>query len=93
MKNGEIFNVNAFRKTPWSSAIARAGIAYRVPYAARHSMAAWALALRMDQNKLVGLMGHNFKQMVYEVYGNSVEGLERDAGQSLEYFGNDFIAL
>jgi integrase len=93
MKSGEIFNVNAFRKTPWSSAIARAGLSYRVPYAARHSLAAWALVLRVDQNRLVSLMGHNSKQMVYEVYGNYVEGLEKDADQILEYFGNDFIGL
>jgi len=29
--------------------------------------------------------------MVYEVYGNYVEGLERDAESILEYFGRDFI--
>ena len=33
------------------------------------------------------------KKMVYEVYGNYVEGLEKDAGNILEYFGNDFISL
>ena len=38
-------------------------------------------------------MGHGSKKMVYEVYGNYVEGLEQDAGKILEYFGNDFITL
>jgi len=38
-------------------------------------------------------MGHSSKKMVYEVYGNYVEGLETDAGMILNYFGKDFIGL
>jgi len=29
--------------------------------------------------------------MVYEVYGNYVEGLEDDAEEMLDYFGKDFV--
>ena len=47
----------------------------------------------MNPNKLVKRMGHGSKKMAYEVYGNYVEGLEKDAGKVLEYFGNDFIGL
>lgn len=36
-------------------------------------------------------MGHASKQMIYEVYGNYVEGLEDDAEAILEYYGEDFI--
>lgn len=36
-------------------------------------------------------MGHASKQMVYEVYGNYVEGLEEDAAGILNYFGRDFL--
>ena len=36
-------------------------------------------------------MGHTSKQMVYEVYGNYVEGLEEDAPKIAAYFGEDFI--
>ena len=36
-------------------------------------------------------MGHASKQMVYEVYGNYVEGLEEDAEAIYHYFGEDFI--
>jgi integrase len=36
-------------------------------------------------------MGHASKQMVYEVYGNYVEGLEEDGEKIFEYFGKDFI--
>jgi integrase len=38
-------------------------------------------------------MEHSSKKMVYEVYGNYVEGLEEDAGRILEYFGKDFLGL
>ncbi len=59
----------------------------------RHTFAAWVLALRMDPNKLVHLIGHGSKKMIYEVYGNYMEGLETDAGQILGYFGKYFIGL
>jgi len=64
-----------------------------VPYITRHTFATWSLTLRMDPNKLVNLMGHSSKKMIYEVYGKYVEGLETDAGKILEYFGNDFKSL
>ena len=32
-------------------------------------------------------------EMIYEVYGNYVEGLETDAGKISDYFGKDFICL
>ena len=38
-------------------------------------------------------MGHGSKEMVYEVYGNYVEGLETDAGKIFGYFGKDFLGL
>ena len=93
MKSGRNFDIDSFRKNPWTLAFKKAGIAYKVPYAMRHSFAAWALTLRMDPNKLVSLMGHSSKKMIYDVYGNYVDGLEKDAGKILEYFGKDFIGL
>jgi len=30
----------------------------------RHTFAAWALTIRVDQNRLVNLMGHASKQMI-----------------------------
>lgn len=90
MKSGRIFDVDSFRKNPWTSAMKKAGLEYRVPYTTRHSFAAWSLTLGVDPNKLVNLMGHSSKKMVYDVYGKYVEGLEKDAGKILEYFGSDF---
>jgi integrase len=45
----------------------------------------------MNPLRLVKLMGHASKQMVYEVYGNYVEGLEEDGERIFEYFGKDFV--
>lgn len=93
MKSGRAFDVDSFRKNAWTSALRKAEIEYRVPYSTRHTFAAWSLTIGMNPNKLVKRMGHGSKKMVYEVYGNYVEGLEKDADKVLEYFGNDFNNL
>ena len=36
-------------------------------------------------------MGHGSKQMVYEVYGNYLDGLEGDYWDIVNYFGKDYI--
>jgi hypothetical protein len=36
-------------------------------------------------DKLVGLMGHGSKEIIYEVYGKYVDGLEKDAGKIKDY--------
>ncbi len=36
-------------------------------------------------------MGHASKQMIYEVYGNYVEGLEQDGERIFAYVGKDFV--
>ncbi len=93
MKSGRNYDVDSFRKNPWTTAFKKADIPYKVPYTMRHTFAAWALTIRMDPNRLVNLMGHGSKKMIYEVYGNYVEGLEKDAGKIIGYFGRDFIGL
>ncbi len=40
-------------------------------------------------NRLVNLMGHASKQMIYEVYGKYTKGLERDRLAILRYFGKE----
>jgi integrase len=91
MKSGRQFDVDSFRKNVWTPALKKAGMEYKVPYTTRHTFCAWSLAVGMDPNRLVSLMGHGSKKMVYEVYGNYVEGLEKDADKILTYFGTDFI--
>jgi integrase len=89
-KSGKYFNPANFRKDVWEKAAKASGITDKVPYSMRHSFAAWALTLRIDPNRLVRLMGHGSKKMIYEVYGDYIEGLEEDFWQILAYFGRDF---
>lgn len=92
MADGSTFNYASFYKNVWVKAMERAGIGHRVAYIARHTFAAWALTVGLPPLKLVRLMGHGSKQMVYEVYGQYAEGLEEDEELILDYFGADFIA-
>ena len=90
MADGRTFSAELFQRRVWVKAMEKAGIEYRKPYATRHTFAAWALAIRTDQNRLVNLMGHASKQMIFEVYGKYTEGLEQDRLAILRYFGRDF---
>lgn len=90
-KSGTYFNPANFRKDIWEKAGRACGITDKVPYSLRHSFAAWALTIKIDTNKLVRLMGHGSKQMIYEVYGDYIEGLEEDFWNILEYMGKDFV--
>lgn len=90
MSDGKNFSAERYQKLVWVKAMKEANITYRKPYSTRHTFAAWALALRTDPNRLVDLMGHASKQMIYEVYGKYTEGLEQDRLAILRYFGRDF---
>jgi integrase len=87
---GTRLNSTDFAKV-WKKAVDQAGINPMTSYIARHSFAAWSLTIGVNPLRLVKLMGHASKQMVYEVYGNYVEGLEEDAEMIYDYFGQDFI--
>lgn len=86
---GTRLNSTDFAKA-WKKGVDQAGIAPMTSYSARHSFAAWSLTIGINPLRLFSLMGHASKQMVYEVYGNYVEGLEDDAENIFEYFGQDF---
>ena len=49
------------------------------------------LQVESPENQERSMMGHASKQMVYEVYGKYVEGLEKDRMAILRYFGRDFL--
>lgn len=91
MDNGKPFNGNSFRKIVWNKALEGSQIAYKTPYSTRHTFCAWALTIGMNPMKLVNLMGHSSKQMVYQVYGEYVEDLEDDVEDIIGYFGKDFL--
>jgi integrase len=90
MATGSAFEADNFRKNAWARAMRKAGISYRRPYAMRHTFAAWSLIVGIHPERLVRLMGHGSKQMVYEVYGKFVNGLDLDRDRIREYFGEDY---
>ena len=91
MEHGGPFDGNSFRKVVWNKALEISQIAYKTPYSTRHTFCAWALTIGMNPMKLVSLMGHSSKQMVYQVYGEYVEDLEDDVEDIITYFGADFL--
>ena len=93
MESGRTFDVDSFRKNAWTSAVKKTGLIYKVPHSTRHTFAAWSLAIGINKDRLVDLMGHGSRKMVYEVYGKYVKDLEKDAGKIMEYFGKDFLGL
>ena len=88
---GQKFSAANFCDKVWNKAVLASGLSHRVPYCMRHSFAAWSLTLKVDMLRLVDLMGHRDKKMVFEVYGRYVQGLEQDVEKILNYFGQDFI--
>lgn len=89
-KEGACFDGNKFRGRYWTPALKKAGVSYRRPYAMRHTFAAWSLMTGVHPDRVVRLMGHGSRQMVYEVYGRYVDRLEDDLAGIRRYFGADF---
>jgi integrase len=72
LKGGKALTPTEFYDS-WVAAEKRKGLSHRVHYVLRHTFAAWSLAIGIEPNRLVSMMGHGSKQMVYEVYGNYVQ--------------------
>lgn len=90
--SGTVFRASNFVTDIWEPALAKAALPHRVPYGLRHSFVAWSLAIGVAPDRLVALMGHSSKKMIYERYGNYIEGLTEDGWRIREYFGVDFLA-
>lgn len=90
MKNGRPFHPIRFRNGVWVKVFKRAGVPYRRPYAMRHTFASWAFIVGVHPSRVVALMGHGSKQMVYEVYAPYAEGIEGDIAPIRGYLGLDF---
>ena len=56
----------------WKPVLEKLGIAYRVPYAARHSMASRAIEQGVTLTGIAYLMGHSSTRMVMENYGHMI---------------------
>lgn len=77
----------------WKQALLSAGVPHRPFYSIRHSFAAWSLLIGVNPSRLVRLMGHGSKKMVYDVYGDYVDGLENEYEDILKYMGREFVQV
>ena len=91
--DGTPYRRERFIKLIWAPALEAAEVAYRRPYSLRHSFAAWCLQAGVRPLRLVRLMGHNSKKMVFDVYGEYVDGLDDDHKEIVAYLGRDFIKV
>ena len=92
MKDGRPFDFSSYRKTVWNPALAAAGLTNKVPYSARHSLVQWALVVGITPVRLVEVMGHRDKKMIFGVYGRYRQGLVEERRAILDYLGEDFLA-
>lgn len=91
MEDNNPFDGGSFRKVVWNHALKESHVAYKTPYSTRHTFCGWALTIGMNPMKMVNLMGHSSKQMIYQEYGDYVEDLEDDVDDIIRYFGVDFM--
>ena len=91
LKGGKPLTSTEFYKA-WRKVEKSHNLRHRRPYSLRHTFAAWSLVIGVDKIRLVSLMGHGSKKMIFEVYGNYVKGLEHDREKIMDYFGRDFVA-
>lgn len=91
MEDGRPFDFGSYRKTVWNPAMKAAGLTNKVPYSARHSLVQWALVVGVTPVRLVEIMGHRDKQMIFGVYGRYREGLVEERRAIIEYLGEDFL--
>ncbi len=65
MADGSPFDFGSYLKTVWNPALNAAGLSNKVPQSARHSLVQWALVAGMTQVRLVEVMGHRDKKMIF----------------------------
>ena len=80
-------NLSNFRVIDWKPALERAGVAYRPPYALRHTYAAWSIAAGIGLFELSRVMGTSLQQ-VDLTYGHLLPGSLDRARAALEAFGH-----
>lgn len=71
-KGGRI-NTHSFSQRCWRSVCASAGIPYRVPYFARHSLASHLIAEGASYPQTAYVLGHRSTRMVVQTYGRMID--------------------
>lgn len=91
MRDGSPFDFGSYRKTVWNKALSAAGLTNKVPYSCRHSLVQWSLMVGMNPVRLVEVMGHRDKKMIFGVYGRYRQGLVEERREIMKYLGEDFL--
>jgi integrase len=91
MEDGGPFVFGWYRKNIWNPALQGAELTNKVPYSARHSLVQWSLVVGVTPVRLVEIMGHRDKQMIFGVYGRYRQGLVEERQAILNYLGEDFL--
>ena len=85
--DGNPLNHDRFRNRVWIPSFGKTALEYRKPYTTRHTFAEWMLLVDTHPEKLVKLMGHSSKKMIYETYGEYRWELEGEKPRIKAYMG------
>jgi integrase len=85
--HGGHLNLHSFRAKHWRPALRAAGLAYRTPYALRHTFASFAIAAKVPTFGLARFMGTSVKQ-IDETYGHLLPDAHDRARVALDAFGS-----
>ena len=84
-ERGGHLNLNVWRRRRWSPAFEFAGLAYRTPYALRHTFASWAIAAGVPLFELSRFMGTSVEQ-IGKTYGHLLPDAEQRVTGALDAF-------
>jgi len=79
MADGSPVNFRVYRDL-WNEALEASEVTNKTPYSTRHSLVQRALVAGVTPVRLVEIMGHRDKQMIFGVYGRYRHGLGKEAG-------------
>jgi integrase len=91
LANGKRISFSTYRNE-WDRTLKLAGLTNKTPYSTRHSIVQWSLVAGMTPVRLVEIMGHRDKQMIFGVYGRYRHGLVEERRDIIEYLGFDYLA-
>lgn len=89
--DGKRMSFSTYRNV-WDRALKAAGLTNKTPYSTRHSLVQWSLVVGMTPVRLVEIMGHRDKQMIFGVYGRYRHGLVEERQDIINYLGWDYLA-